>query len=148
MQRLIGQLTPDGAVVDALLEPNAAERQDLFRRGLPVPGPARLQMLVDTGAQRSSIDEMVVAGWGLTGGTFVWLQNSNGKQQPTRRMKFKFEIVDRSGQVILRRDPLELTIRKTGSFAGSQLTGLIGLDVLTLGWMQFNHPTGHFSLNF
>ncbi len=105
-------------------------------------------MLVDTGAQRSSIDETVVASWGLTGGTFVWLQTSNGVQQPTRRMKFQFAIVDRSGQVIFKRDPLELTLRKTGAFAGTQLDGLIGLDVLNLGSMTYNRPTGYCVLDF
>jgi hypothetical protein len=105
-------------------------------------------MLVDTGAQRTSIDESIVASWGLTGGTFVWLQTADGRQQLTRRMKFQFEIVDRSGQIILRRDPLDVTLRKSGSFAGTQLGGLIGLDVLNLGAMIYNKPAGSCTLEF
>lgn len=148
MPRLTVQLTQDGAVVDAELLPDAAERADMYKHGIAVPGPAKIKMLVDTGAQRTSIDETVISGWGLTGGSFIWLWAANGTRQPARRMKFKFEIVDRSGHVMLAKDPLEITLRKTGAFAGTQLSGLIGIDVLNLGSMTFNNPSGYCSLDF
>jgi hypothetical protein len=148
MPHLTVQLTQDGAVVDAELMPDATERADMYKHGITVPGPAKIKMLIDTGAQRTSIDETVVAGWGLTGGTFTWLWVANGSRHATRRLKFKFEIINRSGSVVLANDPLEITIRKAGAFAGTQLSGLIGLDVLSLGSMTFNKPSGYCSLDF
>lgn len=60
------QLHADGPIMNFLVGVSEPRRQALLAAGLPVPNPARIGALIDTGASCSVVDRQILRQLGLT----------------------------------------------------------------------------------
>ncbi len=65
MPTLTGLITADGALVNVLIGVSEARRQTLLRVGFPVPAPAAVRAVLDTGSFLSLADATAIAPLGV-----------------------------------------------------------------------------------
>jgi hypothetical protein len=104
-------------------------------------------MLVDTGADHTTVHERALVGWNLTGGSFITV-NTNAGRSSRRRFDFALSILDENGQRVMSLDPLTMTITDADAFDDTPFLGLIGRDVLNLGRFLYDGPGFACTLTF
>jgi len=93
MPSIITQLTPEGAVVEALV--GVSQHRSAVMRGLqvPVPEPVRLRFLVDTGATSTNISQGRLAGLNLPSIGVVDLYTASSGSTPVQCDEYDVSLV-------------------------------------------------------
>ena len=136
-----------GAVIDVVVGPDQILRVAYLQAMLQPSQPAAIRMLVDTGADHTTVHERALAGWILTGGSFITV-NTNAGRSSRRRHDFAFSILGAQGKPLISLDPLAMTITDSDAFDGAPFLGLIGRDVLNLGQFLYDGPASVCTLTF
>ncbi len=97
-------------------------------------------MLIDTGADRTVLEEDLIAGWGLLYSSAGWASTINGKK-PIKSFEVRLTLGQTGTSQCLVLDPLTVSARKS-RFEGVPYHGLLGQDVLKRCFLTYNGP-GH-----
>jgi hypothetical protein len=137
----------DGPVVTVQIGPDLILRDAYSQANRSSPSAAPAKLLVDTGADRTSIHRSVFAGWIITGSRLVQVI-VNGAIVDRECFDVALSILDKAGRPIVHIDPLEITITDSAFFAKAGFKGLLGRDVLNLGTFLYDAPHGQCVLTF
>lgn len=134
-----------GAIIDAALTPSAAERAAIPTLNATV-GELQLKMLVDTGADNTTLDEQRIAPWGLTAKSFFFTRTIAG-QRPVWLFELSLLLRDGNGQSLPIFEPLLVRTRERAVFDGLPYSGLIGRDVLDRCVLHYDGPASAWTLS-
>lgn len=138
-----------GAIVNVALLPSSH-----FRLATPgllhPPAEARIRMLLDTGADSTSIDcRHIDAAWNVVPQTFHLSQSTGGRNRvPVFYLELKI-MSGPSGTVpFWIHDPIEVATHSNNPFDGLPYGGVIGRDVLDRGVLIYDGINGHCTLAY
>jgi hypothetical protein len=103
-------------------------------------------MLVDTGAERTLIDEALIDVWGLVYVSASWVTTINGTK-PVRSFEISLSLGASAPASQLCLDPLIVMARRS-PFQGMPFRGLLGRDVLSRCVFVYNGPNHECSLSY
>ena len=109
--------------------------------------PSAFKMLIDTGADHTSVDASVIAPWGLHAGTAFKSQTMGGIVA-ARAYDVALSIRDSKGNLVIQFDPLPVVARRNSPFDGLPFLGLLGRDVLDRGVFFYNGKGTYCTLAF
>lgn len=138
-----------GAIVDVVLLPSSRHRLSPVGLQHP-PAPIQLKMLLDTGAENTSVDsKQIDAAWNLTPRKF-YLSQSMGSLNKVAQ--FDLDLVILHGQQgpgpFWSHDPLLIACRTNDPFNGLPYNGVIGRDVLDRGLLFYDGINGRCTLGY
>ena len=123
-----------GPIIGATLSPAKVGLEAVTER--PVRHRCDVSLLIDTGAERSVIDETLIDGWGLVYVSASWAATINGTR-PIRSFELALSLGHASAP--LRIDSLIVMARRS-PFHGVPYRGLLGRDVLDRVLFEYDGP--------
>lgn len=148
MRGLTATYSEHGAIVGAAVGLSNQQRSELLRLGRPVPPPARLRLLVDTGASHSLVPEATLQAMGIAVIDVVRMASATTGDDSTETCciyPVHLVIGDPATANVLRFDALPISARP---FARKGYEGLLGRDVLQRLQMSWVGPTGRVELMY
>ncbi len=133
-----------GAIIDVLVVPSALGTEQLRLAGRAPPAPLRIKMLVDTGAERTAIDEASLDAWTLPYVSLGWARTLVGIK-PIR--SYELDITLSAQSSFWKVEALEVMARRE-PFVGSPYHGLVGRDILDQALFTYDGPKHRCSLEF
>ena len=132
-----------GAVVQFAIAPRHAQP------GIPAPkvGPTQVRLLVDTGADRTTLHESLLQPWAISPTSFGWRMTADALR-PARLYEIDLQVLGPSALPVLRLDRLLVSTTDSGAFDDTPYKGLLGRDVLDQGLFIYNGANSHCTLAF
>lgn len=146
MHRLKGQILSRGIHLDVLIGVSGLKRRQLTDRGMDVPSPANVQMIVDTGADSTMIDSSVILGLRLTNPTsttriFTSTTGAKGEACDVFDAALTIRRADRTPLLAL--DPFSVISRHLPNHS---IEGMLGRDLPNHLVLRYDGPRGEFLL--
>ena len=118
---------PQGPLLIVLINLTAARRSALQVAGQPIPPPALTQIIIDTGASMTSIDQLVIAQLGLQPTGTVGILTPSTGTTPHQCSTYDVELII-PGYVPAKHIPALAVVG--GNYAAQGHKGLLGRDAL------------------
>jgi hypothetical protein len=148
MPSVTGALTPDGAVIPILLGLSASSVQALRTALRPVPSPAGVRALIDTGAELTCVDTALIQTLGLTlGGTTLANLPAHGGLTVSALHDASLTIVHPSGKARANLVVLDLAVLSL-PLAPLGYQALLGRDLLARCRFLYDGPRDRFRLSY
>lgn len=147
MRHLTVDVLAPGALIAVEIGVGESLRRALIREGKPVPPAVQIDLLIDTGASRTSVDTSVMRTLGLEPRSATEYTDFSSKGLSKQTDVYVVELV--LGGVgtgnTWRHDPLEVL---TESFLNLPHQGLLGRDVINRGQLSYNGATRKCTLSY
>ncbi len=145
MSHYSASIGPQGPLLSVLVGPTAARRIALAAGAVPVPAPALVQLLVDTGASMTSIDASIIAQLGLQPTGTVGILTPSTGATPHQCNTYDVEI-GIPGYIPGKHIPALPVV--DGHYLSQGHQGLIGRDVLKDARLIYSGHDGWVGLSF
>lgn len=134
-------------MVTATLLPSKKGRDELQQAGLPLAAPVVLRMLIDTGANETSIEEDAIQAWGLSYSGLGWGSSMGSRRVSLKRYELSVVVSSPNNLASWEIEPLMVTGWKT-RFNNGAYQGCIGRDVLDRALFVYNGALNNYTLAF
>ena len=147
MRSLTVPILASGALIEVRVGLSDARRRALQRQGRQVPPPAKVTLLIDTGASMSLVDEAVMRTLQLTptSATSYHSSSTNGIAQQCDVYDVSMVLGGQATANSLRIDPLAVMAT---AFINHPFDGLLGRDVLAKLQMGWSGPSQSLTLSY
>lgn len=135
-----------GPILDVTIAPGREAMKQISAAGQPRPSPQTVKMLVDTGADKSALDENLIEQWGIPYVQAGWAKTMAGTK-PVRMYELALSLKGQAAHPTWDVESLVITARRE-PFQGMPYSGLIGRDLLDRAVFVFNGPEHHCTLTF
>lgn len=136
-----------GPTLNVLIGPSIHLQHAMIAAGVPVPPPVNGVFLVDTGASLTAVDAAIIIPLGLnpTGAVMIHtpLTAGNAVSMPQFDLMVYVPGAANSQGWLIESIPV-----MASSFAGQDIDGLIGRDIIDRGLLVYNGHAGHFTLAY
>jgi hypothetical protein len=145
-------ITPQGPLLTVALMVSVPRQQALATAGQAVPPQLQANLLIDTGATCTNIDEKLIAALALTPTGSVKVHTPSTGQEPVEKQVYDIglAIVAAQPPAVPFSFPLFLQSLPVlaADFSGQAIDGLLGRDVLRFARMTYGGPENLLLLSF
>lgn len=136
-----------GPLVKVTLQPSLAGAKTLSRLNLPTVTPITVDMLLDTGADSTFVDEDLISPWNLPYANYGTARSINGAAR-VMVYELSLHVHGSKGQLPWHSPAVMVHAMGNQPFAGQPYVGLVGRDMLDRTVFIYNGPCSECTLAY